>query len=79
LKSLAMPKETRTAPVDFPSMQSRKSSCDSRFECALIVKQVASSALEMPSAISPAPGLQKQPVRSDIPRVVGVELRLQVE
>ncbi len=56
--------ETRTAPVVFSVKQVRKS-WYSKF--VLIAKQDESSSAQRPNAISPSPGLQKQPVRNEIP------------
>ena len=66
LKITDQPNGERTAPEDFPSMQMRKSSRLKRWSWPGLVKQAASSILEIPRAISPAPGLQKQPVRKEI-------------
>src|SRR5258706_6917916 len=66
LKFVTMPTETRTAPLDFPSMHRRKSSIDRRCSCSGCEQHTASSMREMTRASSPAPGLQKHPVRNDI-------------
>ena len=66
LKLVINPTEARTAPLFLPSMHSRKSSSDSRLSWSGLVKHTSSSTREIPSAISPAPGLQKQPVRSEM-------------
>src|ERR1043166_612402 len=63
---LTMPSETRTAPVLLPSMQRRKSSIVRCVSCSGWRKQDESSVPVRPSATSPPPGLQKQPVRSEM-------------
>ena len=63
-KLLARPSDTRTAPCSCRRCSVRNSSnvmrrCDRR-------KHESSSPFDRPSAVSPAPGLQKQPVRSEM-------------
>ena len=67
MKLVINPTEARTAPLFLPSMHSRKSSSDSRLSWSGLVKHTSSSTREIPSAISPAPGLQKQPPRTETP------------
>ena len=63
---LTSPSDTRTAPVLLPSMHSRKSSTVRCVSCSGCRKHDDSSVPVRPSAISPPPGLQKQPVRSEM-------------
>ena len=63
----ASPSETRTAPVLLPSMHNRKSSIVRWVSCSGWRKHDDSSVPVIPSAISPPPGLQKQPVLSEMP------------
>src|SRR5258706_4564481 len=66
LKFVTIPIEMRTAPMDLPSKQVRKSSWERRCSWLGLVKQTSNSTRETPIATSPAPGLQKQPVRNEI-------------
>ena len=64
---VAMPTETRTAPIARPGHRSCRRSSVSRRPPR---KSGPSSAADQPSAASRAPGLQKQPVRSEIRRAL---------
>src|ERR1044071_6144088 len=67
-KLLASPSDTRIAPALLPPRLVTRSRKRVRFMfCGSSASAARTSSSVIPSAVSPAPGLQKQPVRSEIP------------